>query len=371
MANGMAQLPTPMHSGINPDHPLLPAVETVLDAQELQQWGQLRHEAYRLSCLRYAQSLWRQGLPARALLALNQSLSFPLTRPQGHQVQGPPLPYAAIAWVLRERPAGQFIGNPRRHWQHLATRVRGEHKALRQWRAWACWHLAERLLPLHEFPPDAQQVAAENLAEPDSRCVAEALAELGEPGESLLWLQTLQSLRPTRAAAEPLRIEVLGPQELPRITELAHRIWPVVYAHILSDAQIFYMLKQGYDPVLLQAQQRQGALHALICRGEGSTIGFLSMQALDADQAFLHKLYLDPRDQGLGLGAAALQWCREQASQWGCREISLRVNRHNHLAIRAYLRAGWRISGQVCSDIGAGFVMDDHLMTCSLSSPCL
>ena len=64
-----------------------------------------------------------------------------------------------------------------------------------------------------------------------------------------------------------------------------------------------------------------------------------------------------------------LRWLEEQARAEQCPCIRLRVNRQNHRAIRAYLRAGFTFGHDLRSDIGGGFVMDDHVMVKALSSP--
>ena len=50
----------------------------------------------------------------------------------------------------------------------------------------------------------------------------------------------------------------------------------------------------------------------------------------------------------------------------GFTRLELRVNRANTGAIRAYERFGFRIRGPLVTDIGGGFVMDDHVMERSL-----
>jgi hypothetical protein len=75
-------------------------------------------------------------------------------------------PYPALVWFLAHRRDHLFIGNPVRHFQHLATRISGDHAKLRSWRAWACFHLAEILLPCSNFPRDHEQIEKEKLMIP-------------------------------------------------------------------------------------------------------------------------------------------------------------------------------------------------------------
>jgi hypothetical protein len=93
-----------------------------------------------------------------------------------------PPPYAVLVWILRNRPDDAFVGNPVRHFQHLATRVSGERKEIRAWRAWACFHLSRRVLPDGEYPIDAEQVERESLEIPEWRAVLARIAWGGGAG---------------------------------------------------------------------------------------------------------------------------------------------------------------------------------------------
>lgn len=144
-------------------------------------------EFYHMTLL-YGQSLWLQGFPARAVLLLNHALSCGLTGTED-ELRLWPLPYKAAAWILRHHHPDQFIGNPRRHWQHLATRMVEPRRELRIWRAWACWHLACIVLP--DLPADELQLARENITEPSEEEIAGHLTRLGLPGESATWHDAL------------------------------------------------------------------------------------------------------------------------------------------------------------------------------------
>lgn len=128
--------------------------------------------AFYLACLELAQSLWLQQRPAQAILQLNKSMMAVL--PANHQVLAEnPIPYRALLWIIGNASDEKFIGNPPRHFQHLATRM--NHKLpqpeLRIARAWCCLHLSETLLPSDKFPRDQLQIETEKLSIP-TKCQA-------------------------------------------------------------------------------------------------------------------------------------------------------------------------------------------------------
>jgi len=133
--------------------PLLPVAAEAMSFRDLQVARINGPEsAYRVN-LQYAQWLWQHNLPARAILAMDKALFLCL--PMDHPtVQANPLPYAALVWIVRNAKAGQFLGNPRVHYQHLADRVRGGKACHKATRAWACWHLVCRWRP--DLPADVQ-----------------------------------------------------------------------------------------------------------------------------------------------------------------------------------------------------------------------
>lgn len=94
-----------------------------------------------------------------------------------------PAPYAALVWFLEHRKKDLFIGNPVRHFQHLASRMSGENAGPRAWRAWACFHLALEVLPGNDHPKDLVQIEKEGLRIPS---VVEILKNLPQADSSSL-----------------------------------------------------------------------------------------------------------------------------------------------------------------------------------------
>lgn len=132
-----------------------------------------------LAHLETAQSLWLQQLPGQAILQLNKVFALPTCF-------GDPLrPYQALIWILKYPPPKGFIGNPVRHFQHLAARIRikARNDLARRYRAWICFHLAEQALDPCNFPRDDVHLQKDKLLIPAPSSLLDQLAPLAWPGE--------------------------------------------------------------------------------------------------------------------------------------------------------------------------------------------
>jgi hypothetical protein len=142
-------------------------------------------ELYRC-CLEYAQQLWQEHLPARALLAVDRALYCDV--PSEHPIlREHPLPYAVIRWMIAQDMGETFTGNARVHYQHLADRVRGERAEIKSWRAWAGWALARVARP--ELPNDPKHT----VTEPTLAQIEAGLRQWGVTEEAETWLKALNN----------------------------------------------------------------------------------------------------------------------------------------------------------------------------------
>ena len=144
-----------------------------------------------LTALTYGQVLWLKNLPARALLAIDRALLTDLSREE-EVLQIWPLPYRAMAWMIAHYDDEAFVGNPRVHFQHLATRVRGERHEQRKWRAWACWQIACLQRPW--LPGDEKQ----EVEEPSREAIEDGLKAHGIIGESHVWKAAIAEIEATK-----------------------------------------------------------------------------------------------------------------------------------------------------------------------------
>lgn len=171
---------------------------------------------------------------------------------------------------------------------------------------------------------------------------------------------TASSRLPAPRHGSGLTLEPAREADLPLIAELADRIWWQAYPPIIGAAQVHYMLGRGYALPALCAARREGTRFSLFRFGPYA-VGFSAWRAEDGE-GFIDKLYLLPALHGRGLGRRLIDATCRQIAGAGHDAGRLRVNRHNHPAIRAYRRAGFSIIATDCLPIGAGFVMDDYLM---------
>lgn len=174
-----------------PRCPFLPEPRATLDWRALHVFREReRGPEFYFACLEYGQFQWRRHLAARALLCLDRAMGAELTG-QETMLRSWPLPYAAMAWIIAHNPPGNFIGNPRVHFQHYADRMNAPRREQRQARAWACWAIARAVRP--DLPGDPKH----RVHEPSLEEIEAALRQHGHPGEPQLWRDTL------RTAARP------------------------------------------------------------------------------------------------------------------------------------------------------------------------
>lgn len=165
--------------------PHLPEVEELLDFTVTRRHGQDRGPAFYRDALRFSQSLWWQGKPAQAILQLDKAWIADLGEGDVWLAEDMD-PWSAMAWMLGRLSSGMpgFGGNPVRHFQHLASRMSGPRPEPRRWRAWACLHLAEGILPCASYGRDGRQLAREGLWVPGARRALAGLHRHGWPGEA-------------------------------------------------------------------------------------------------------------------------------------------------------------------------------------------
>ena len=163
-------------------------------------------------------------------------------------------------------------------------------------------------------------------------------------------------------SAAEVWIEPVDEADLPKVRDLAERIWRSSYAELLSPGQIEYMLDWMYSLERLRRDWTSGVVfHWPIV--DQIPVGYMATQTdPHAAVLHLHKLYVLPQFQGKGLGGRLLEHAFQAATQAGCRTVRLHVNKGNLRAIACYHRHGFLKEASVVNDIGGGYFMDDYVM---------
>lgn len=145
-------------------------------------------DEYYLACLELAQSLYLCGRPAQAILQLDKAMMAILAA-NSELTQQYPIPYSAMRWIMEHSADSGFLGNPVRHFQHLASRMNRNQPQpeLRIARAWCCLHLAEAVLSSEQFPRDIRQIDTESLCIPTVDQAITALKRTSPHDDEVNW----------------------------------------------------------------------------------------------------------------------------------------------------------------------------------------
>lgn len=155
---------------------------------------------------------------------------------------------------------------------------------------------------------------------------------------------------------------------IPVIIKIAYRTWYTAYAEILSKDQIDYMLEMMYTPESLQTQMSEGHKFRLAYDEElQEYAGFISFEHNYNQQSKtkLHKLYILPCYQGMGVGKLLADIVETEAIKQDNHLILLNVNRSNK-ALFFYKFIGFVIVGNEDINIGNGYEMNDYILEKSL-----
>ncbi|MEN8662091.1 MAG: hypothetical protein ACN4GF_06925 [Lentimonas sp.] len=139
------------------------------------------------TALQYGHTLWHKGHAGRAILAVTRALytDVPANDPI---LNDWPLPYAALAWIIKNHSSDDFPGNPRISFQHQATRLKGDRQEIRRARAWAVWAIICNARP--SLPADD----AQDFTVPTIEAIKELLKKHKNPNEAELWIKVLNSV---------------------------------------------------------------------------------------------------------------------------------------------------------------------------------
>lgn len=147
------------------------------------------------------------------------------------------------------------------------------------------------------------------------------------------------------------------------IQQIAKRSWPIAFADILPPQQIEYMMEMMYSTAALKRQIEELNHKFYIATVDNKKVGYISVEhnCDGGSRTKIHKLYLLPEYQKMGVGYAMYLCAARETKKQGNKTLCLNVNKYNHRAIDFYKRAGFELMKEEVIDIGNGYVMDDYV----------
>lgn len=163
-----------------------------------------------------------------------------------------------------------------------------------------------------------------------------------------------------------IEIKRAGINDMPKVHQLAHEIWPSAYSSILSTEQLEYMLNLIYSIPSLEHQYSVLKHQFILVFENEIAIGFASFsQHEDASIYHLNKIYVLPGMQGKNIGKKILNYITQEIKKTGAATLQLNVNRYN-TARNFYEKQGFKIIREEDIDIGEGYFMNDYVMELKL-----
>ena len=150
--------------------------------------------------------------------------------------------------------------------------------------------------------------------------------------------------------------------DLNRITEIAHKTWPLTYGEILSPAQLEYMLNAFYSDAALRTNIKNGH-EFILAKEEDIILGFASFEHHyeDGNTTKIHKIYILPETQGKGIGKLLIDTITQFAKENNSTSLLLNVNRFN-IALTFYQKLGFKIIEEIDIELEFGYLMEDYVM---------
>lgn len=150
-------------------------------------------------------------------------------------------------------------------------------------------------------------------------------------------------------------------KDIETVRDIAHQVWPIAYATILSPAQMEYMLEKMYSFGALQEHLQHNEI--LLAMEGNCPIGFASFGPHQDNRSVyhLHKIYILPASQKNKTGKKLIETIIEHIKKQGAIELHLNVNRYNP-AKKFYEKLGFSVLKTEDIDIGNGYFMNDFVM---------
>ena len=136
------------------------------------------------------------------------------------------------------------------------------------------------------------------------------------------------------------------------------------FGHLLRAQQITYMLDLIYNADALGKQMTEKGHRFIVVQKDKKPVGFSSYEIDHAGlpQLMIHKIYLLPITQGMGIGTLLLNLLADTAQQYHNKRLRLKVYFENKKAIDFYKKYGFKKIKTEITNIGNNYSITDDIM---------
>jgi diguanylate cyclase (GGDEF)-like protein len=168
----------------------------------------------------------------------------------------------------------------------------------------------------------------------------------------------------------PARVRIIPVSTLDQVqvtASLAEKIWREYYPPIYDTEQIEYMLDKFQSANQIWQDIQANHFQYDLVTYQDDWAGYMAARTEEYAQAiFLSQLYIDKIYRRNHLARRLLDSLIERGKALGLHTIYVTVNRQNAQSISFYENCGFVKTGSRTTDLGAGYVTDDYVMTLNL-----
>jgi ribosomal protein S18 acetylase RimI-like enzyme len=161
-----------------------------------------------------------------------------------------------------------------------------------------------------------------------------------------------------------LELLTATPEDWKIIREIAYNTWPNTFGKVISEEQIQYMLAKIYSEQSLRNQMTNLGHNFILALQDKKPVGFASYELtpLQPSQLIIHKIYLLPECQGMGIGKFLFSRLSEIAKNNNRKQLRLQVFHQNEKAKEFYLKYGFAFVGEKVTKIDDRYTITDFIM---------
>jgi ribosomal protein S18 acetylase RimI-like enzyme len=148
------------------------------------------------------------------------------------------------------------------------------------------------------------------------------------------------------------------------IRDIAYKTWPDTFGKVIPEEQIQYMLAKIYCEQSLRSQMTDLGHNFILALQNKKPVGFASYEltSFETSQLIIHKIYLLPECQGIGIGKFLFGQLTEIAKKSNCKQLRLQVFHQNEKAREFYLKNGFAFVGEKITRIDDRYTVTDFIM---------